>query len=138
MAGFPTGDWLTALQSQGVKRAEQKLSQLYLGLWRVLFQSIWDKRNDIAHGNDSIVTRVEREQYMKELQQWQMLSASRLGVNQQYLIDYTDHDLSQWTNSAMKLTLQLLVRAAKNFRTAQQTEGQQLITEYFQPLTEND
>src|SRR5210317_2566881 len=53
LRGYLTGDWLTALQSQGVQRAEQKLSHLYLGLWRVLFQSIWDKRNDIAHGNDS-------------------------------------------------------------------------------------
>jgi hypothetical protein len=134
LRGYLTADWITALQSQGINKVESKLNHMYLGLWRLLFRPVWDKRNELSHGCNSIVTRLERDQYITELKQWRRESASRLGVNQQYLIDYTDHEISEWTNSAMEATIRLLIRAARNFRTVQLKEGQHLITDFFQPM----
>ena len=66
------------------------------------------------------------------------ITCSRLGVNQQYLIHYSDAALATWTNSAMEATLRLLTRAAQNFGQALLAGGQQLITDHFQPMVYDD
>ena len=137
LRGYLTRDWISALASQGAEKPEPMVTHLYLGLWQILFQSIWDKRNEEAHGYDSIVTRIEHDNMLAEIKEWKRTAASRLGTSQTYLIDYTLDDIQKWSTSTMKAMLRLLVKAASNYQASLSANGQQLITEHFQPIVYN-
>ena len=118
LRGLLTKEWLAA-----IVRPEQRFKQLYIGLWRTVFASVWEKRNSISHSDDSTVTKLEREQLMTEL--------CELGATQQYLIDYSVESIKQWTTASMRTTINLLVQAAVNFRQEQVDETQPRITAFF-------
>ena len=131
--GYLVPEWLEAIAAYNGDKPELQMRHLFRGLWTILFAQIWETRNNIKHGNTSIVDKIEREQLITELHEWKRNSGNRLSSGQQYLIDYNIHDLTQWTTTGLKSTVELLIQAAKNFRQAIQNQ-QHLITQYFSPL----
>ena len=107
------------------------MTHLYLGLWKTLFASIWEQRNVISHGEESIVTKIEREQLLDKLREWKRTAGARLGASQQYLINYNIREMVTWTTATMRETVNLLVKAAINFKEAELDKSQPLIAQYF-------
>ena len=135
--GYLSTKWLVAMQYFQPDKPEFRLRHVHLGIWRILFQAVWETRNSILHGRGNFVERMEREGLIQELLEWRRLGASRLGVSQHYLIDYDVRTIMRWTTTAMHVTANLLVTAARNFR-AQKDEGQTQITAHFEKITTSD
>ena len=131
LQGYLTPDWLEAIRRHHPDKPEQCMTHLYLGLWKTLFASIWEQRNVISHGKESIVTKIEREQLLDELREWRRTACVRLGASQQYLINYNRREIETWTTTTMRKTVNLLVKAAINFKEAELDKSQPLITQYF-------
>ena len=85
---YLTVNWLSAIQENHPDNSKVLLTQLYIGLLKTLFASIWEQQNSIAHSNESIVTKIEREKLIDELKEWKRSSGTRLASNQQFLINY--------------------------------------------------
>ena len=63
--------------------------------------------------------------------EWRRTACVRLGANQQYLINYNRKEIEAWTTTSMHETVNLLVKAAINFREAEHDKSQPLITQFF-------
>ena len=70
LQGYLTVDWLVAIQVNHYNKPELLLIYLYVGLWKTLFASIWEQRNNIAHSDESIVTKIEGQNLIEELKEW--------------------------------------------------------------------
>ena len=136
LRGYLVTDWYETLQRMKVSRPERALTHIFLGLWRIMFAPIWEHRNSIAHDDDNIVTKYERERLTQELSDWKREAATRLGHDQLYLTAFDPLQLASWTTSAMRNTIQLLTKAAKNYRRSIE-EDQPLITSYFHTMENN-
>ena len=117
--------------------AEEACVHLVLGVWSVLFQPIWENRNEQLHGSKSIVEQNERQQLISDLTEWKRDSHPRLGAHQQYLLHYNISDLTQWKTSSLREMSSLLTHASRNYQQSLLDGKQQLITNYFQPLDTN-
>ena len=137
LRGYLVTEWLSAIKAITPDKPDQKLVHLHLGLWTILFPSVWEQRNTINHGDTNIVTKIQRTQYILELKEWKRHAASRLGASQVYLIDYDIPTILTWTNTTMKETIALLGNAARNFRKAQLDKTQPRITQHFQIISRN-
>ena len=70
LQGYLTIDWPAAIQENHPDMPKLLRTYLYIGLWKTLFTSIWEQWNTIAHSNESIVVRIERDQLIVELKEW--------------------------------------------------------------------
>ena len=131
LRGYLVKKWYDLLVALEVHRPQQKLKQMHLGLWRILFFPVWESRNDVAHDTDNVVDRYEKERLINDLTEWKRASATRLSSHQLFLVEYKIDDLETWPTSGLRSTLDLLAQAAKNFRKSQE-ESQSLITSFFQ------
>ena len=48
------------MQVEKSGKAELRLTHLYLGLWKTLFEAVWEQRNEMLHGKNGIVDVVLR------------------------------------------------------------------------------
>ena len=77
-------------------KPEQRLSHLYKGLWKTLFATIWEQRNISLHVPNNLSRKYERDKRQEELREWKILSNTRLGHQQQYLLDYPLNIIGTW------------------------------------------
>ena len=94
LQGYLTINWFAAIQENHPDKPELLLTDLYTGIWKTFFASIWEQRNTIAHSNESIITRIERAQLIVELKEWKRFSNTSLASNQQFLIHYNMQKIS--------------------------------------------
>ena len=131
LRGILTKDWLPAMIEMSRDHPEQRLAHLQVGLWKVLFGSVWDNRNTILHGKSSLTDKYERRKLLDELAEWRQNSARRLGANQQYLIDYTMDEARGWTTPCLREHINLIVRATQNHTARLLDISQPRITDFF-------
>ena len=135
LRGYLTNEWFYAMKHFSPDKPDQKLSHLYIGLWKHIFEAAWGKRNELAHSEESITSRFEREQLISELYEWKRLGGSRIGHSQLYLLDYDHTDIRTWPLPTLRTTASMLKQAAENFiHTEQESTSQTLITGYFTPI----
>ena len=133
LRGYLTPKWLRALQKYANDKPEVKMTHLYLGLWRILFATVWEQRNTTANSEVSIVDKIKRTQFIKELIGWKREQHTRLSYTQHYLVSFDVSRMMSWSTSNMRVTLELLVRSAINYRRSLAT-NQRLITEFMCPV----
>ena len=129
LRGYLVPEWLEAIKQYDKDKPEQRLTHLYLGLWRTLLATVWEQRNKTAHNDDNIVTKIERQQFTRELLEWKREKHTRLSATQHYLVGYSVQTMVTWSNSAMRVMLELLEKAARNYRKGMMIR-QRLITEF--------
>ena len=128
--------WMTAMIDIEPDKPLVRMTQVYVGLWKVLFRSVWNTRNTLLHGNDSITERYERATMIRELAEWKRQGASMVGSKQVCLVDYSMQNAIRWSTNLMRETLNLLVTAAHNYKVyCDINEDQTRLTEYFDPVT---
>ena len=111
--GFLVTEWQAAIAHYTPDKPEEKMKHIIRGLWTILFSSIWDKRNEIGHKPDNVVTKYERKQQcIHTLQEWKTNELPRLGHSQSFMIQYTQDEITQWTLSTMKHRIRLLRQAS--------------------------
>lgn len=96
LRGYLVTAWKDAIAFYQHDKPEVCLRHLYRGLWEKLFEPVWATRNTIKHGDDSYISRTERENFIKTLRDWKMNAGTRLGANQQYLVDFSYDDITTW------------------------------------------
>ena len=109
------------------------MTHLYLGLWKILFATVWEQHNAIANSEVSIVDKIERTEFIKELIEWKRECHTQLSYTQHYLVSFDVSRMMSWSTSNMRVTLELLVRSAINYRRSTAT-NQRLITEFTCPV----
>jgi len=138
LRGYLTQDWISALLLYTRDKPDQKLKHIYLGIWTILFEAIWETRNTIKHGGNTIVHAHEREALLSDISEWRRNRYNCLSNGQQYLLDYPHEETQQWTNSSLKHLLELLQQASTNYQNSLLPGAQKLITSYFQPIPRDD
>ena len=133
LRGYLVPEWLTAIQHFDKNKPQLRLTHLYLGLWKTLFATVWEQRNETANSEVSIVDKIEGEQFKRELIEWKRERHTRLSYSQHYLVGYDIPRMMAWSTSNMRVTLELLVQAARNYWRSLATR-QHLITEFLCPL----
>lgn len=99
LRGYLTQDWISALLLYTRDKPDQKLNHIYLGIWTILFKAVWETRNTIKHGGNTIVHAHEREALLSDISEWRRNQYNCLSNGQQYLLDYFHEETQQWTNS---------------------------------------
>ena len=133
--GHLANEWFTAMRHLSPDKPDQKLSHLYVGLWKHIFEAAWSKRNELSHSEESITARYEREQLISELREWKRAGGSRLGHSQVYLLGYDYAEVAGWALPTLRTTVTMLTQAATNFLKSQlENSSQTLITCYFSPI----
>ena len=133
--GYLTKDWIPAIMAYQKDKPEQCIRHLIIGIWTILFEAIWETRNNIKHGDDGIVNRMDRQLLLDDLEEWIRNAGNRLGASQQYLIDFPYTDIYTWPNSTLRNLLDILGTASKNYRASLNDGTQPLITTFFQPIS---
>ena len=131
LRGYLVSEWLAALREAGADKPDQCMTHLHLGLWKILYPSIWEQRNTLLHGDESFTTKLERKNLTRELIEWKRVAGSKLGASQIYLIDYNIKTIAGWTLSTMQTTIDIIHKAAKNFQNSDGNKLQPLITKYY-------
>ena len=130
LRGYLVPKWLEAIKQYDKDKPEQRLTHLYLGLWRTLLTTVWEQHNKTAHNDDNIVAKIQRQQFTRELLEWKREKHTRLSSTQHYLVGYNVQTMMTWSNSArMRVMLELLEKAARNYRKRLMTR-QRLITKF--------
>ncbi len=78
----------------------------------------------------------ERQQLTEELREWKRQSDARLGYRQRYLTRYKLQEVHQWKTTTMRETVNLLVKAADNYRTSLLDPTQRRVTNFFHPIND--
>ena len=131
--------WLTAICATDNDKPLVKLMHIYIGLWRILFASVWETRNNILHGKGSIAEKYERKRLIAELAEWKRTALHMLGSKQWQLASYSMQDAIRWSTPLMKETLRTLATAARNFKN--HTDGcatQTRLTDFFHKVGNSD
>ena len=130
LRGFLVTGWHNALLPHG--NPKLMMTQLHLGLWRILFAQVWELRNKHNNHTESIASVYERNQLVQELREWKRTRTTRLGAHQSYLAEYDLVDIQRQQTSSLKTRIEILTIAARNWRKSCKS-GQKLITQYFIP-----
>ena len=77
------------------------------------------ENQDSAHSDESIAEKIEQSQYTRELTEWKsdMHTRLRLSTTRHNLFGYIImKSMYMWSNSAIRVMLELLEQAARNYR----------------------
>ena len=129
LRGYLVPEWLQAIKTYDKDKPALRMTHLYLGLWKTLLATVWEQRNAKLHSYESIASRIEREQMARELIEWKRERHTRLSATQHNLVGYSIRTMYTWSNPAMRVMLELLEQAARNYRKGLRTK-QRLITEF--------
>ena len=132
LRGYLTVEWRNAILYYTRDKAEQKLAHLQRAISTVLFEPLWEHRNTVLHGRESVVEQYERSELIDTLMGWKSQAGANLGHQQAYLVEYSYEDLQSWQTTTLRETIRLLEKAADNHRESLLNEGQTLITDFFQ------
>ena len=80
-----------------------------------LFETLWETRNSILHGNDSYVARLEDEAWTAQLLEYKRNQNKLLHYGDRYLIDYPRGIIQSWDRKRKKSLLAKLQRLHKQF-----------------------
>ena len=136
LRGLLDKQWLTGMCGIEQDKPLVRLTQLYIGLWKILFHSVWETRNTLLHGNGSIMKQYEQATMIRELAEWKHQGASMIGSKQPCLVNYSMHKAMRWSTNLMQENLSLLLIAAQNYKQYCAIDtGQIRLTEYFTLVT---
>ena len=139
LRGLLDKQWLSAMCAIEDDKPMVKLTHLHIGLWKVLFSSVWETRNTILHGKDSITRRYERATMIGELAEWKRQAPAMLGSKQVCLAAYSMQDAIRWSTTLMKETLKLLSTAARNYKEfVDNGTSQTRLTDFFHQVGNAD
>ena len=138
LRGYLVKDWIPALLLYTKDKPDQKLKHIFHGIWTILFEAVWETRNTIKHGGNTIVHISERNALLTDIAEWRHNRGNRLSTTQQYLLDFPPSEIQTWTNVAMKNLLSLLEQASANYKASLLEGAQPLITTFFQPIGYDD
>ena len=84
----------------------------------MLLTTVWEQHNKTAHNNDNIVTKIERQQFTRELLEWKWEKHTHLSATQHYhyLVGHNIQTMMTWLNLAMWVMPELLEKRAKNYQ----------------------
>ena len=137
LRGYLVKEWIPALLLYQKDKPDLRMKHIFTGIWTVLFEPVWEMRNTIKHGGNTIVHAEERSALLNDIDEWIRNKGNRLSTSQHYLLDFPRPDIHSWTNSSIKNLLSLLGKASTNYLASLLDDAQPLITTFFQPI-DND
>ena len=134
LRGYLVKEWIPALLLYQKDKPDLRMKHIFTGIWTILFESVWETRNTIKHGGNTIVHAEERRTSLNNIDEWIRNKGNRLSTSQHYLLDFPRPEMHTWTNSSIKNLLSLLGQASTNYLASLLDDAQPLITTFFQPI----
>ena len=131
--GFLTQAWQDAADSASTEDTAEQIAAIIYSLWQLLFQPIWETRNNILHKTDSHVTTIQHESCNRDLSLFSQNAVAWLGPHNSFLGEYNIQYAKSWQLSTKHEMLKILTIA----KTAYSNElrnphpTQRRITAYF-------
>ena len=119
------------MQVEKSGKAELRLTHLYLGLWKTLFEAVWEQRIEMLHGKNGLVDVYERQQLIAEMKERKRQAPTRLGSKQQFLVTFSDDKILSWRTVTIREHLRLIIQAFKKCNNILLDKDQLRITDFF-------
>ena len=100
-------------------------------VWK-LFESLWEKRNDILHRDDGVAARAEESQLTTQLLQFRRRRHTLLRATDRHHIEHSITDIIRWPRKKKRKHLQLLQKLHSIYinEIREEQQGQRTLLSY--------
>ena len=133
IAPAPNADGTTAYKKDVVEQA----TVLIRTTWDI-FETIWDTRNKILHGEECQITQQLENQKIARLLEFKRNKFDLLRRCDHFIVGFQEGDVSKWASSRRRRTVEVLLERLHRIHLTElrlEADGLQRITNYFQPAT---